>query len=91
MFFYFNYFFYNDNTCSCISKGGDLEDNVAPHLTLSKEKDEMKIKELENLMNWIFLELQSIDHGEIHVVFKVRDNHVALIEKVKIVKEKPLE
>lgn len=51
----------------------------------------MKIKELENLMNWIFLELQSIDHGEIHVVFKVRDNHVALIEKVKIVKEKPLE
>ena len=51
----------------------------------------MQIKELENLMNWIFLELKSIDHGEIHVILKIRDTHVALIEKVKIVKEKPLE
>ena len=51
----------------------------------------MKIKYLEDLMHWILQELKSIDYGEIHVTLKVHDCKVALIEKVKIVKEKPLE
>ena len=49
----------------------------------------MKVRKLEELMIWIFQELETIDHGEIHVVLKVRDSRVALIEKMKIVKEKP--
>lgn len=48
----------------------------------------MQFKNIEKLMNWIPHELKSIDHGEIHVVLKVLDHRVALIEKVKIVKEK---
>jgi hypothetical protein len=50
----------------------------------------MKIKYLEDVMLWIFQELESINHGEIHVTFKVHDSRVTLIEKAKIVKEKPL-
>ncbi len=51
----------------------------------------MKFKYLEELMLWICQELKSINHGEIHIILKVRDFQVVLIEKVKIVKEKPLE
>jgi hypothetical protein len=32
---------------------------------------------------------ESIKHGEIHVILKVRDSRVTLIEKMKIEKEKP--
>ena len=49
----------------------------------------MKFKKLEELMHWIYEELGSIDHGELHVVFKIRDHKVALVERVKIEKEKP--
>ena len=49
----------------------------------------MKCKKLEELMHWIYEELMTIDHGELHVVFKVRDHKVALIERVRIEKEKP--
>jgi len=49
----------------------------------------MKAKYLEELMLWIARELKSINHGEIHVILKVRDSRVALIEKMKIEKEKP--
>ena len=51
----------------------------------------MRIKQLKEIMHWVFKELATINHGEIHIVFKVRDYQVALIEKTKIVKEKPLE
>jgi len=51
----------------------------------------MKVKYLEELMLWIFQELKSIEHGEIHVILKVHDCKVALIEKMKVIKEKPLE
>jgi hypothetical protein len=40
-------------------------------------------------MQWINQEIKPIDHGEVHLVFKIRDYQVALIEKTKIVKEKP--
>ena len=49
----------------------------------------MKAKYLEELMLWIARELKSINHEEIHVILKVRDSRVALIEKMKIEKEKP--
>jgi hypothetical protein len=51
----------------------------------------MKIKYLEDLMLWIFQELKSVKYGEIHIVLKVRDYQVVLVEKVKNIKEKPLE
>jgi hypothetical protein len=46
---------------------------------------------LIDLMQWIVKEIKPINHGEIHIVFKIRDYKVALIEKTKIVKEKPLD
>jgi hypothetical protein len=51
----------------------------------------MKTKYLEELMLWITQELKSMKHGEIHVILKVHDSRVALIEKMKIEKEKPVE
>ncbi len=44
---------------------------------------------LEGLAQWIKQELVSLCHGEIHVILKIRDGRVALIEKTKLVKEKP--
>jgi hypothetical protein len=49
----------------------------------------MHEKALRELMQWINQEIKPIDHGEVHLVFKIRDYQVALIEKTKIVKEKP--
>jgi hypothetical protein len=49
----------------------------------------MGIDKLKDITMWIAKELIPIDHGEIHVTLKVRDGKVALIEKTKIVKEKP--
>jgi hypothetical protein len=46
-------------------------------------------EQLQKLALWIQQELGSLDHGEIHITLKVRDKHLALIEKTKIVKEKP--
>lgn len=46
-------------------------------------------EKLHTLALWINKELGSLDHGEIHVILKVRDGRLALIEKTKIVKEKP--
>ena len=49
----------------------------------------MKAKYLEELMLWIARELRSIKYGEIHVILKVHDNRISIIEKMKIEKEKP--
>jgi len=49
----------------------------------------MHEKALRELVQWIDQEIKPIDHGEVHLVFKIRDHQVALIEKTKIVKEKP--
>jgi hypothetical protein len=49
----------------------------------------MKLEKYKDLMHWILREIATIDHGEIHIELKVRDGHLALIEKTKIVKEKP--
>lgn len=46
-------------------------------------------EQLQKLALWIQTELGTLDHGEIHITLKVRDKHLALIEKSKIVKEKP--
>lgn len=43
---------------------------------------------LTELSLWMHRELESLDHGEIHVILKVRDGRLPLIEKNKIVKEK---
>ena len=51
----------------------------------------MQRSEVEKIMKWVLQELKMIEHGELHVILKVRDSRVALIEKVKIVKEKPSE
>lgn len=51
----------------------------------------MKTKYLEELMLWITQELELIKHGEMHVILKVHDSRVTLIEKMKIEKEKPTE
>ena len=42
------------------------------------------------LSQWIGREVLSILHGEIHVVVKVHDGRVAIIEKTKVEKEKPV-
>lgn len=42
-------------------------------------------------MLWIARELRSIKYGEIHVILKVHDNRICIIEKMKIEKEKPVE
>ena len=47
----------------------------------------MHEKALRELVQWIDQEIKPIDHGEVHLVFKIRDHQVALIEKTKIVKE----
>jgi len=44
---------------------------------------------LNELSLWIHRELGSLDHGEIHIILKVRDERLVLIEKMKIVKERP--
>jgi hypothetical protein len=49
----------------------------------------MKLEKYKDLMHWILREIAAIDHGEIHIELKVRDGQLALIEKTKIVKEKP--
>jgi len=49
----------------------------------------MDREKLSELALWIQRELGSLDHGEIHVIMKVRDGRLSLIEKTKIVKEKP--
>ena len=49
----------------------------------------MNVVKCKELLYWILRELQTIDHGEIHIVLKVRDRRVSLIEKTKIIKEKP--
>jgi hypothetical protein len=49
----------------------------------------MREETLFTLAHWINEELGTLDHGEIHVTLKVRDGRLALIEKTKIVKEKP--
>ncbi len=46
-------------------------------------------EQLQKLALWIQKELGTLDHGEIHITLKVRDKQLALIEKTKIVKEKP--
>jgi hypothetical protein len=51
----------------------------------------METKYLEELMRWIARELKSINHGEIHVILKVHDNRISLIEKMKSEREKPVE
>jgi hypothetical protein len=42
-------------------------------------------------MQWISREIKPINHGEIQIVLKVRDHRLALIEKIKTVKEQPLD
>jgi hypothetical protein len=49
----------------------------------------MTIEQGKELLMWIFRELNTISHGEVHITFKVRDGKVALIEKSKIIKVKP--
>lgn len=49
----------------------------------------MGTDKLKEITMWIAKELIPMDHGELHVTLKVRDGQVALIEKTKIVKEKP--
>jgi hypothetical protein len=49
----------------------------------------MGIDKLKEITVWIAKELIPMDHGEIHVTLKVRNGQVALIEKTKILKEKP--
>lgn len=43
----------------------------------------------KELLLWIMHELKTLAHGEIHITIKVRDSRVAIIEKTKIIKEKP--
>ena len=43
----------------------------------------------KEILLWMMREVKTINHGEIHIVLKVRDWRVALIEKTKIIKEKP--
>lgn len=49
----------------------------------------MGIEKLKDITMWIANEQIPMDHGELHVTLKVRDGKVALIEKTKVVKEKP--
>ena len=49
----------------------------------------MGIDKLKEITVWIAKELIPMDHGELHVTLKVRDGKVALIEKTKVLKEKP--
>lgn len=49
----------------------------------------MTEKALLELMQWIAQEIRPIDHGEVQIVFKIRDHKVALIEKTTVLKEKP--
>lgn len=49
----------------------------------------MKLEKCKDLMHWILREITTIDHGEIHIELKVRDGQLSLIEKTKIIKEKP--
>jgi hypothetical protein len=49
----------------------------------------MTIEKGKEILYWMFRELKTLSHGEIHIILKVRDGKVALIEKTKLVKEKP--
>lgn len=49
----------------------------------------MNSAKYKEILSWMTRELQTVDHGEIHIVLKVRDRRVSLIEKTKIIKEKP--
>ena len=49
----------------------------------------MEMEKLDEIALWIGKELVFMSHGEIQVVLKVRDGKVALIEKTKVMKEKP--
>ena len=51
----------------------------------------MTQKTLLDLMQWIAREIKTINHGEIQIVLKVRDHRLALIEKIKTVKEQPMD
>lgn len=53
------------------------------------EVNAMEMEKLDEIALWIGKELVFMNHGEIHVVLKVRDGKVALIEKTKVMKEKP--
>jgi hypothetical protein len=55
----------------------------------TKGAEGMTEMESRELVQSITQEIKPIDHGEVHLVFKLRDHQVALIEKTKIVKEKP--
>lgn len=43
----------------------------------------------KEILQWVFQELKTMNHGVIHIVLKVRDRRVSLIEKTKTIKEKP--
>lgn len=49
----------------------------------------MVIEKLKEITIWIAKKLIPMDHDEFHVTLKVRDGKVTLIEKTKVVKEKP--
>ena len=49
----------------------------------------MNVIKYKEILYWMVQELRTLSHGEIHIVLKVRDGKVALIEKTKIIKEKP--
>lgn len=51
----------------------------------------MKARHLEELMLWISKELKSIKHGEIHVILKVHDSRISMVEKIIIERRKPVE
>ena len=53
------------------------------------EVNAMDMDKLDEIALWIGKELVFMSHGEIQVVLKVRDGKVALIEKTKVMKEKP--
>jgi hypothetical protein len=49
----------------------------------------MNVIKCKEILHWMINELRTLSHGEIHIVLKVRDRRVSLIEKTKIIKEKP--
>ena len=49
----------------------------------------MNFDKNKDILHWMVHELKTINLGEIHIVLKVRDGKITLIEKTKIIKEKP--
>ncbi len=49
----------------------------------------MNLTKGKEILLWMLQEIKTITYGEIHVVLKVHDARVVLIERSKICKEKP--